>query len=1200
MNPFRLARVCWLELWYNAGRPMFWILILVLALTAWGLSTGKMQIATGDSRVGGTKAWITSEFAVTQVLAMVVFLFYTFFIAVASGMPLIRDDDLKVSELLHATPLRVGEYVWGKFGAVLACFLVVLGLHLLFMMFFNHLVPNERSLEIRGPFDLVHYLRPALVMAVPTIVFLVGVSFAIGARTRQPILLFVLPIAALLVCGFFLWEWSPSWLDPRINRVLMLLDPSGFRWLQESWLKGDRGVAFYNTASVPFDNAFLVSRAVFLALGLGSVALCQVHLAATLRGSAKPGRSWLMGLFHRGARAAAAQGARAGMAGRLADLRMRSGVPSFLRGLWLVARIELRELRSQPGLYLFAPLILLETIGNNVVAVGAFDTPLLLTSGTLAVGSMNALTIMVCLLLLFYTVESLQRERTTGMASIVYAAPVRTAAVLFGKALANSFVGMVIVLANGLACVILLAVQGRAGLELWPFTLVWALLLVPTFLAWTAFVTAMLSVTGNRYTTYGIGLAAMIFTGYRQLTDQMNWVGNWPLWGALQWTDMGVFELDWLALVLNRVMVLGLAVLFTALAVRMFRRQDFDPSRIVQQLYPLALVKSTLKLLPYAVVPLTAGIALYAQVYQGFEGEIAKKKQKDYWRKNLATWRDAALPALTAVDVDLELDPPRRWLRVRGTFELTNHRKVPLRQIPLTTSDHWEHVTWTLNGQDYQPDNHALLCIFTPTSELAPGDKVRISFAFEGKYPGGISKNGRGREEFILPAGVVLTSFRPTFVPVVGYIEEVGVDKDNQYEAKDYPDDFYEGITDPAFGAGHSFTARLRITAPESYTINSVGTLHREELANGQRTVEWVTDQPVRFFNVVAGKWAERRGQGTAVYYHPEHHYNIDEIVEALDASRKYYSEWFYPYPWKELKLNEFPNLATYAQGFPTNITFSEGIGFLTRSDPRSDAAFLVTAHEAAHQWWGNILTPGKGPGGNILAEGMAHFSTALLFEQVKGPRGRIEFLKGIEDRYEKKRQVDSERPLVKIDGSQKGDTTVTYDKGGWVFWMLLRHLGRERALAGLQAFIQEYKDGPDFPVLQDLVRVMRRFAADPVAYDAFVKQWFFEVVVPEYRLTEARREQTDGGSEGWEVTVRVENVGSGRMPVEVAAVSGERFSDDGQPSPSYSEARTTVELAAGEAKEVTIRCPFKPERVLMDPDALVLQLRRKLAVTRF
>ncbi len=41
--------------------------------------------------------------------------------------------------------------------------------------------------------------------------------------------------------------------------------------------------------------------------------------------------------------------------------------------------------------------------------------------------------------------------------------------------------------------------------------------------------------------------------------------------------------------------------------------------------------------------------------------------------------------------------------------------------------------------------------------------------------------------------------------------------------------------------------------------------------------------------------------------------------------------------------------------------------------------------------------------------------------EQVKGVRARIEFCKRIEEKYGDDRQVDSERPLVKIDGSRDG-----------------------------------------------------------------------------------------------------------------------------------------------------------------------------------
>src|SRR5262249_10906447 len=147
-----------------------------------------------------------------------------------------------------------------------------------------------------------------------------------------------------------------------------------------------------------------------------------------------------------------------------------------------------------------------------------------------------------------------------------------------------------------------------------------------------------------------------------------------------------------------------------------------------------------------------------------------------------------------------------------------------------------------------------------------------------------------------------------------------------------------------------------------------------------------------------------------------------------------------------------------------------------------------------------------------------------------------------IEENYGNTRRKDAEKPMVKTDGSRPGDQTVMYDKGGWVFWMLLRHMGREKALAGVKEVIGHYRLNPDHPVLQDFVATMRRFAPDPAAYDAFTKQWFFEVVTPEYKLTDAKRVQVPGDSaapETWEVTVRVENAGTGKMPLEVAAAQG-------------------------------------------------------------
>jgi len=92
-------------------------------------------------------------------------------------------------------------------------------------------------------------------------------------------------------------------------------------------------------------------------------------------------------------------------------------------------------------------------------------------------------------MLMFYTVESLERERTTGFSQILYATPLRTAALLSGKALANSAVAIIVLLASLAASAIALLVQHTVPFSFGPYLLVWGLLLIPTFLAWTAFVT---------------------------------------------------------------------------------------------------------------------------------------------------------------------------------------------------------------------------------------------------------------------------------------------------------------------------------------------------------------------------------------------------------------------------------------------------------------------------------------------------------------------------------------------------------------------------------------------------------------------------------------------------------------------------------------------------------------------------------------
>jgi ABC-2 type transport system permease protein len=1192
-------RRCWTifsgDLAYQLRRPLFIVWALMLVLVALGFSGGKVRISSGDATVGGTKSFITSEFALGFQLSVLTILCYGFFVAVAAGMSIIQDEEWRLGELLHATPLRPGEYVWGKLASVLVASAFALGIHLAAMAFFFHVLPNAEAQEYRGAFATANYLKPALIFSVPTIVFFAGIAFAAGEWTRRPVAVYLLPVLIVLVEMFFLMDWSPSWLDPRLNRVLMLIDPSGFRWLNETWLKVDRGVHFYNEQPIPLDAGFVASRLALAALGLGAVAVSTWHFAAHLRGT-KPGR--------RAARRWAATGPDSASASvdvrpaatvPLATLGMTIRPPGRLAGIWHVARVELAELRSSPGLYLFSPLLLLMTMSIALVESGFLDTSFLITPTRYAVNTMGTLATCSCLLLMFYTVESLERERTTRLAAILQAAPIRSGSVLLGKVTALAVVAAAIVLTVGLGGVIAILVQQQVRVSVGPFLIYWGLLLVPTIALWIAFVMAAHAITQSRYMTYALAIGVLELTGYLLNTDRINWVGNWPLWGAVRASDMSVLELDRAALVLSRLMAIGLAIFFGLVAARWYRRREPDATRIIHRLRPRALAGTALRLAPWALLPVVAGTWLAVDVGRGREGGAAKKQEKDYWRKNLATFRDARSPGLRRVELHLDLFPERSGYHARGTYELVNDLEKPLRQVWLTGGPHWEKLAWTRDGEPYQPEDRARLYVFTPAGGvLAPGRSMTIGFEHEGTFPPGISRKSASAEEFILPSAVVLTSFRPTVAPMLGFFDDIGVDEENRQDAKEYPDDFYEGQTDSFTGAARSpFATRITITGPADFTLNSVGTRVEDSVKDGRRTAVWVSEHPVSFFNVVAGRWAVERGEGTAVFYQPGHPYNIPEMRRALDGARRYYSDWFFAFPWGELKLSEFPNLASYAQGFPTDITFSEGIGFLTESTPQIHAAFEITAHEAAHQWWGNILVPGKGPGGVLLAEGTSHFSAILLVEQVYGLNARIDFCKRLEASYATDRQADSERPLVKLESDRPGDVTAIYDKGGWVFWMLLDHMGRDRALEGMRAFFKEYHGNPDHPVLQDFLAVMRRFAADREAFDAFARQWFHQVVVPEYRITSPTK-ALKGSS--WELTARVENAGTGRMPVEVAAARGERFAKDGSPDPQYREVRTTITLDRGEARDVLIACPFEPDRVIVDPDAKVLQLRRNSA----
>jgi ABC-2 type transport system permease protein len=866
MNARRFATIAGHELRTQMTGPLFWVLLLFVLFVTSTLNPVAM-IPSDDDAVGGVRAFINSPYALSQTFAIGSFLVYTFFAAFMAGLSVIRDDESAIADLLHSTPLTPAEYILGKLSGVIATLGVVLAFHLLLALGFYQAGGLGGS-AMHGPFRLGHYVIPLLVFAAPGIWCCAALAFAVGERTRRPLAVYAVPTVLFVLTLTIFWTWSPPWLDPRVDRLLTVIDPTSLRWLSQTLFKVDRGVVFYNTAPLELDATLALNRLIVLLLPALAVLASIRHFRLSIGGS----RQGFLAR-RRGAEAPTDRPAAAPVTvpsfRPLGGLAMTSRTPGLLTGAWTILRAELAELRRQPALYLFTAFLMLVIAEVAGTEGDAFGAPVLLTAGGLAVRTMPVVTILVCLFLLFTIIESMHREAATGFDAIFHATPVSNGAILLGKGLAGAAVIGVLTAACGATGLLLLLLQTGGRVELWPLALVFGLVLAPTFLLWTAFVTAVMAVLRHRTAALAVGLAALVLTGFRFAGGSMTWVSNWPLWGALRWSDMGTFPLNSGALMLNRAAALAFAVFLFAIALTFLTRTERDAAAALRRLQPARWLGGALRLAPFAALPVLISGFLAIQVRTGFQGERAEERAREHWRQNAATWRDVAPPVISRIDVRLDLEPSARRLRAAGSYAVVNQTGEPMRWLPFTVGPSFDKVAWTLDGVPAVAEDRAGLHILTPERPLLPGATARVGFAYTAIHPRGITRNGGGASTFILPAGVLLSTHRGDFLPVPGFVEGTGLDAEDRPVPAAFPDGSVPASARPDARRSFPFTTRVEVNAPSAYTVNAVGVKTAEWTAAGRTTAVWESDAPVAALNVIAGRWAVRRQGGTAVFFHP-------------------------------------------------------------------------------------------------------------------------------------------------------------------------------------------------------------------------------------------------------------------------------------------------------------------------------------------
>ena len=428
MSWHRVLTIARHELTTQAKGPLFWALMALIAFLTTSLNPTAL-IPSARMSAEGAGPFINSPWALGSLFGLSGLFAYGLFAGIMVGMSVIRDDEAEISDILHATPLTASEYIVGKLGGVVTALGLVLAFQLVLAMAALQLMPVDNPETLRAPFRVSNYLVAALGFAAPTIWLFTALAFAVGERTRRPIVVFAVHTGLFLGTVFFFVTWRPVWLHPALDRLMMILDPSGLRWLTKTFFSVDRGIEFYNTASLELGATYWLNILVVIGLPLLAVLLSIRHCHRLISGGGTSPRR-LRGRLDSSEPASATEVAlsTAAASNSLHGLKMRHRQPGAFASALQMVGAELREFRNQPGLYVFTVLAVLLFIEPAALLLGPFDAPLLVTTGAFAVTTIDLITVLICLVLLIYTVEALGRERRTGLEPLLYATPPATSA----------------------------------------------------------------------------------------------------------------------------------------------------------------------------------------------------------------------------------------------------------------------------------------------------------------------------------------------------------------------------------------------------------------------------------------------------------------------------------------------------------------------------------------------------------------------------------------------------------------------------------------------------------------------------------------------------------------------------------------------------------------------------------------------------
>jgi ABC-type transport system involved in multi-copper enzyme maturation permease subunit len=507
---------------------------------------------------------------------------------------------------------------------------------------------------------------------------------------------------------------------------------------------------------------------------------------------------------------------------------------------------------------------------------------------------------------------------------------------------------------------------------------------------------------------------------------------------------------------------------------------------------------------------------------------VERKWQADY-EHSFGQYRDLVQPRMTGVSTEVDIFPDERRVEIRGSYVLENQTDDSMYVVHVTLEPMLTINELLCDGQrENDGDPRLGYYIFDLAQPLPPGAKAELSFDLTAGNQGFVNNDPNDE---IVANGTFITNH--SYFPTVGYAAELELEGTRRRKKAGLPPAPRMKDRDDISGWQDNYISNqadwIDFEATVSTSSDQValapGYLQKEWEEDGRRYFRYEMDAPILdFFAFLSADYVVQRDAwndvAIEVYYHADHHANVEHMISAVKASLDYYTTNFSPYQHRQVRIVEFPMYRLYAQAFPNTIPFSEGMGFITRVDEGDgvDYVFNTTAHEVAHQWWAHQVIGANVQGATMLSESLSEYSAMMVMEQRYGPDKLRHMLKYELDGYLDARSGETrvEMPLELVEDQ----SYIHYRKGCLTLYALRDYIGEANMNRALAAFLEETAfKGPPYPTSADLMSHFR--AVTPDSLDYLLEDLFETITLYGNRTLDAEARQQEDGR--WVVELDIE-----------------------------------------------------------------------------